>query len=190
MTTAKTGTTLALLLLLAPAGCGPARTGSASGTASADPTSSAPAASASPSVPVERASHPAPAPPLTPGRPSVEPKPAPTNVRLVVTRSGGFAGRQDTVTVEPDGWWTRAARGAGPRTGRLTNTQRAKLRALLADRKLAGESGTWLSTRCRDSFTYTVSAGPVKTTYVDCPSDGTVPPVSGAIAALVFDATE
>jgi hypothetical protein len=189
MTTAKTGTALALLLLLALAGCGPDETGSASGTPSADPTSPAPAASASPSAPVEQATPTPPAPAATPGRPSVAPKPAPTNVRLVVTRSGGFAGRQDTVTVEPDGRWSRAERGAATRTGRLTNAQRAKLRALLADRKLAGESGTWLSTRCRDSFIYAVSAGPVKTTYADCPSDGTVPPVSGAIAALVLDAT-
>ena len=185
MTTVKPGSALALLLLFALVGCGPARpVPPAAGT----PTDAVPSSPEATTVPGTPTGQPAPTPPTTTA--SADPRPAPTNVRVSVTRSGGFAGRQDTVTVEPDGRWSRVARGTAPRTGRLTDAQLSRLRALLADRKLAGEAGSRTNSRCRDAYAYTVSAGPVTVTYPDCPSDGGIPPVSGAIASLVFDATE
>ncbi|GAB3951609.1 hypothetical protein GCM10027614_53880 [Micromonospora vulcania] len=52
---------------------------------------------------------------------------------MQLTRSGGFAGRGDRVTVEPDGRWTAVDRAGSRRTGKLSAADLGRLRGLAAD---------------------------------------------------------
>lgn len=168
----------AVLLVLALAACAPGPvttpgfpTGTAGSPSGPDaPTSGAPSprASASPTA--------APAP--------TKASPLPANTRVVVNRSGGFAGRSVTLTVEPDGRWTRDGAG-GRSTGRLTDDRRTRLRALVTDPRLVGESGMYLTQGCADSYLWQVTAGPVRVTYMECLARAKQPPVSSSIVELI-----
>lgn len=140
-----------------------------------------------------------PAGPTTPGTVTptgtVAPAPsgtvvAPTAGRIVLTRTGGFAGRGDTVTVEPDGRWTAVDRAGSRRTGRLDRADLDRLRRLVADPRLPAEAGRAnVDTACRDAFTYRLTVGTVETGYVDCPADGALPEVTSSVVALLERAT-
>ncbi|GAB3815200.1 hypothetical protein [Micromonospora zhanjiangensis] len=174
---------LTLLLLLTATGCAADRPGPAAGGGSSTvaPTSAPATTPVTPDAPATPTAAPT-------SRPAGNPKPAPVAVPVVVTRSGGFAGTRDTVTVDPDGRWTRTDRTAEQRRGRLTDGQQTRLRALLADPALAGESGPAPNPRCADAYAYTVTAGRHQVSYQDCPA-GAAPKVGAAIAALLLDAT-
>jgi hypothetical protein len=112
----------------------------------------------------------------------------PRDVTVTVHRTGGIAGLDDTVTVEPDGRWTATSRRASARSGQLTDAQRDRLRALTSDPRLAGEAGASPGrTRCADTFNYTVTVGSSRVSYTDCPTDAALPPVSSSIAGLVME---
>ncbi|MEU4779041.1 hypothetical protein [Micromonospora sp. NPDC023633] len=131
-----------------------------------------------------------PASPSAPDRPTAAPPtPAPTAAaRVVLTRSGGIAGRGDTVTVEPDGRWTAVDRAGSRRTGRLSGADLDRLRRLVADPALAAEAGRPSTpTACRDAFSYRLTVGAVETGYVDCPSDGDAPTTARATARAVVE---
>ena len=121
--------------------------------------------------------------------PAVSSSPTPDN-RIVVQRTGGLAGVNDTFVVEPDGSWTKSGgRGASATSGHLTDEQRNKLRSLATDPHLRDESATGSGkTKCADAFTYTVSVGDTKITYTDCPSDGAPPATASSIVTLLTQA--
>ncbi|SCG13811.1 hypothetical protein GA0070610_0002 [Micromonospora echinofusca] len=120
--------------------------------------------------------------------PPAEPTPAPA--RVVLTRSGGIAGRGDTVTVEPDGRWSVVDRAGSRRTGRLSGADLDRLRRLVADPALAAEAGRPSApTACRDAFSYRLTVGTVETGYVDCPTDGGPPATARAVVELLVGAT-
>ncbi|MET8833761.1 protealysin inhibitor emfourin [Micromonospora sp. NPDC004540] len=111
-------------------------------------------------------------------------------VPVVLTKSGGIAGLQDTVTVQPDGRWTRVDRAGASRTGQLSDADLDRLRQLAADSRLAAEAtATVPATMCADAFSYRLTVGPTTTGYVDCPPQATPPPATAAVVDLLTRAT-
>jgi len=167
-----------LAVLLTPlAGCAQA------GGTSATPTSGAPTegpTSAPTSAPTTESPTAAGTEPA--GRPGVD---------VVLTRSGGFAGLDDTVTVTPDGRWTKVDRAGATRTGQLDAGDLDRLRQLTADRRLLAEAtATAPVSTCADAFTYQLTVGAVTTSYVDCSSDRTPPAATAAVVDLLTQATD
>ncbi|NES31433.1 hypothetical protein GCE86_23610 [Micromonospora terminaliae] len=117
--------------------------------------------------------------------------PAPTTaVPVVLTKSGGIVGLQDTVTVQPDGRWTRVDRAGASRTGRLSDADLDRLRHLATDSRLAAEAAVTIpATMCADAFSYRLTVGPTMSSYVDCPPDATPPPATSAVVDLLTRAT-
>lgn len=110
--------------------------------------------------------------------------------RISVQRSGGLAGTQDVVEVDPQGVWTATDRNGAGSGGRLTAGQIATLRALIADSRLAGEAGrTPRPSHCSDAFQYVLMTGTARTAYVDCPADGDQPVASMALVSQVLQFT-
>ncbi|MFG2055451.1 protealysin inhibitor emfourin [Micromonospora sp. NPDC048930] len=110
--------------------------------------------------------------------------------QVVLTTSGGIAGRQDTVTVRTDGHWTRVDRSGAARTGQLTAADLDRLRQLATDPRLAAEAtATAAATMCADAFTYRLTVGRTTTGYVDCPPQATPPAATGAVVDLLNRAT-
>ncbi|GAA1396811.1 hypothetical protein GCM10009662_11500 [Catellatospora coxensis] len=123
---------------------------------------------------------------------SVSPRPA----SVSVYRTGGFAGVNDQITVDPAGAWTLTDRAGNTKSGKLTTSERAELQTLAADPRLDTEAARPTApTTCADAFQYTVSvyrtggAGKVTVMYTDCPSDENLPEAARAITALVGNAT-
>lgn len=106
---------------------------------------------------------------------------------IVVQRTGGFAGRKDTVTVDPTGAWSATDRGGTQKAGSLTPAQLTTIRALATDPRLPAEAGQRRPpTRCRDAFAYQLTVGGTHIEYVDCPADADQPTASIALVkALV-----
>ncbi|MFC8846546.1 MULTISPECIES: hypothetical protein [unclassified Micromonospora] len=108
--------------------------------------------------------------------------------RVVVRRSGGYGGLDDTVTVEPDGRWTAVDRAGTRRAGRLTGADLDRLRQLAAAPRLA-EGGTADSDgRCADAFSYRLDVGGATVDWTDCPVAGTPPQAASALAEFVLTA--
>lgn len=110
--------------------------------------------------------------------------------QIEVQRTGGFAGAQDTVTLDPHGTWNATNR-AGTRTaGSLTPDQVSAIRTLADDPRLASEATqTRPPTRCRDAFNYHVTVGAERISYVDCPADPDQPSASIALVKAVLGYT-
>ncbi|SBT48734.1 protealysin inhibitor emfourin [Micromonospora auratinigra] len=118
--------------------------------------------------------------------PTVADATAPSAVQVVLTKSGGIAGLADTVTVRPDGHWTRVDRSGASRTGQLTGPDLDKLRQLATDPRLASEATTTApATMCADAFTYRLTVGETTSGYVDCPPQATPPAATGAVVELL-----
>jgi hypothetical protein len=109
---------------------------------------------------------------------------------VVVERTGGIAGVQDIVTVEPDGHWTRGSRRSSAGNGQLSDDQRSRLRALATSPKLRDEATRKVSTAfvCSDAFQYTVTVGDTKVRYEECGTNST-PETASQIATLVMSAS-
>jgi hypothetical protein len=107
--------------------------------------------------------------------------------RIVIERTGGFAGLKDTVSVDPHGAWTVTNR-AGTRTaGALTADQIAAVRPLATDPRLAAEAErTPVATKCRDAFHYVLTVGATQVSYADCPADPGQPVASIALVRQVL----
>ncbi|MET8120188.1 hypothetical protein [Micromonospora sp. NPDC005189] len=130
------------------------------------------------------------APPATIA-PTVAPTVSAAASRVMLKRSGGFAGRGDVVTVEPDGQWTAVDRAGSRRTGRLSPADLGGLTGLAADPRLAAEARrTTPSSACADAFSYQLTVGTIETGYVDCPTETTPPPATRALVELLLRATE
>lgn len=164
----------------------------ASGCSAGDPGAPAPTPSVSVSPPATTASpETTAAPGTTAGTPGAstpaEASPAPA-ARVVVRRSGGIAGGNDTVTVEPDGRWTAVDRAGTRRTGRLTAADLDRLRLLAAEPRLT-EGGTADAVgRCSDAYEYRLTVGTATVDWTDCPVAGTPPQAASALVALVLTA--
>lgn len=105
-------------------------------------------------------------------------------------RTGGFAGVQDTLVVQPDGRWRRTQRTAPAVSGQLTAPQQEQLRRLAADPRLAAEAArTPPPTGCRDAFSYTVTVAGTTVSYVDCPADPDQPVAAAELVRLLTGAT-
>ncbi|MFI5926136.1 hypothetical protein ACIA3K_09110 [Micromonospora sp. NPDC051543] len=110
--------------------------------------------------------------------------------RVALFRSGGFAGRGDNITVEPDGRWTVVDRAGGRRTGKLGTADLGRLRGLAADPRLSAEARrTATTSSCADAFSYRLTVGTVETGYVDCPADPAPPPATRELVELLLKVT-
>ncbi|MFJ6151935.1 hypothetical protein [Micromonospora profundi] len=134
-------------------------------------------------------------PPAVPATPAPAPTASGTTdsstARVLLFRSGGFAGRGDQVTVEPDGRWTAVDRAGSRRTGQLAPADLGRLRGLAADPRLTTEARQGTSTTsCADAFSYRLTVGTIETGYVDCPADPAPPPATRALVELLLRATD
>ncbi|GHJ12709.1 hypothetical protein TPA0908_07040 [Micromonospora sp. AKA38] len=128
-----------------------------------------------------RADTPAPAGPAVTGLPGVE---------VVLVRSGGIAGLTDTITVRPDGRWTKTDRAGAARDGRLTDADLDRLRQLTVDPRLTAEAAVTVpATMCADAFSYRLTIGPTTSSYVDCPPQATPPAATAEVVGLLTRAT-
>ncbi|SCE89835.1 hypothetical protein GA0070607_2966 [Micromonospora coriariae] len=177
-----TGVTVALLVALL-AGCTSAdRAGTAPDQppATIGPGPTGPATAIPPSTAVL----------TTPGVPTGPEAPDSAATRVMLFRSGGFAGRGDAVTVESDGRWTLVDRSGGRRAGRLDPADLGRLRGLAADPRIAAEARRPTTpTSCADAFSYRLTVGTIETGYVDCPADPAPPPATRALVELLLRAT-
>ncbi|MEU4470851.1 hypothetical protein [Micromonospora sp. NPDC023888] len=122
--------------------------------------------------------------------PTVAPATSGTPTQITLRTSGGFAGRGDAVTVEPDGRWTAVDRAGSRRTGQLTAADLGRLTGLAADPRLTAEARRpTSSTVCADAFSYQLTVGGIETGYVDCPADAAPPPATHALVKLLLRAT-
>ncbi|MFE9200955.1 hypothetical protein [Micromonospora sp. NPDC007230] len=167
-----------LAVLLAPlTGCAQAggttatETGGTTAASTGGPTASQPGGTATPATPPATATDAG-----SPGRPGVD---------VVLTRTGGIVGLEDTLTVTPDGHWTRVDRAGASRTGQLSPAELDRLRQLTADPRLVAKATATRTTMCADAFTYRLTVGPVTTGYVDCPPEVTPPAATAAVVELL-----
>ncbi|WFE51475.1 hypothetical protein [Micromonospora sp. WMMD1155] len=110
--------------------------------------------------------------------------------QVTLRMSGGFAGRGDSITVEPDGRWTMVDRAGSRRSGKLTPADLGTLTSLATDPQLAAEAGPPpTSTSCSDVFHYRLTVGTNESGYADCPADASPPPATQAVVKLLLRAT-
>ncbi|MEU4551520.1 hypothetical protein EV382_4727 [Micromonospora violae] len=111
-------------------------------------------------------------------------------LRVALRSSGGFAGRGDSIVVEPDGQWTVTDRAGSRRSGRLTPADRGLLAGLAADPRLAAEARQPTTpTTCADVMHYRLTVGSDESGYADCPDEGPPPPATQAVVKLLLRAT-
>lgn len=111
-------------------------------------------------------------------------------VEVVLVRSGGIAGLTDTITVRPDGSWTKTDRAGTARDGRLAEPDLDRLRQLAADPRLAAEATVTVpATMCADAFSYRLTIGPTNVGYVDCPPQAAPPAATAEVVGLLTRAT-
>ncbi len=109
---------------------------------------------------------------------------------VALRRSGGIAGAQDSVTVQPDGSWRRTAKAGGPGTGTLSADQRTRLARMAADPALRAEATrTVREIECADGFDYQLTAGSTTVAWRDCGSATTPPAVASSIATFLLRST-
>ena len=135
-------TWIGLLLVLVVAGCGAPGGAAPGGPAPGGPAPGGPAAGTT-------ATHPYP---------------------LTISRTGGFAGVDESITVRSDGGWSYSAnRGKPTAQGTLPAPDLAKVTQTLSDPAFGldvrphKQNGV-----CADGFTYSVSIGPETSTFDEC----------------------
>ena len=109
---------------------------------------------------------------------------------ISVQRTGGFAGVNDSLTVDPRGMWTKTDKTGVQRTGQLAAADLAALRALATDPRLPAEAArTRAPSHCSDAYNYVVTVGAAKVAYTDCPSDADQPAATIALVTRLQQAT-
>jgi hypothetical protein len=115
--------------------------------------------------------------------------PPATDAVISLVRTGGIAGVHDELMVDKDGSWTTTDRTGTRRTGRLTDDQRAALRSLTADPRLAHESTRVQGpTKCADVYNYVLTVNEMKISFIDCPTDEDLPQAAIAVIGSVTNA--
>ncbi|MEU8156840.1 hypothetical protein AB0B94_24515 [Micromonospora sp. NPDC048986] len=136
-----------------------------------------------PAAPATGTAQPTTAPTVSAGASGVAP-------RVALRISGGFAGRGDSIVVEPDGQWTVTDRAGSRRNGRLTPADQGILAGLAADPRLTTEARQpTTATNCSDVMHYRLTVASNDTGYTTCPADGTPPPATQAVVKLLLRAT-
>lgn len=122
---------------------------------------------------------------------------SPGAASVKVHRTGGFAGVDDQITVDPTGAWTATDRSRTRKTGELATSEREQLQTLAADPRLDTEAARPTApTNCADAFQYTVTVDrtggdrTVTVSFTDCPGDENLPEAAAAIANLVTGAVD
>ncbi|HEX6498065.1 MAG TPA: hypothetical protein VF054_03430 [Micromonosporaceae bacterium] len=109
---------------------------------------------------------------------------------VTLTRSGGIAGVNDTITVDSGGAWTFRDRTGKILDGHLSEAQRAELAALLADPSVGREARQApANPPCMDAFVYHLSAGGLDVQGADCGDLGRRYPGLAKIVTLLTDVT-
>jgi hypothetical protein len=109
---------------------------------------------------------------------------------ITIVRTGGFAGVNDKLTVQPDGAWASTDKLDRKRSGQLTPDQVATVRVLATAPALAAEAGrTAGASNCVDAFNYAVTVGSRQVGYVDCPNDAGLPAATIALVQQVLQLT-
>jgi hypothetical protein len=110
-------------------------------------------------------------------------------VAVTITRTGGFAGVNQTIDITADGTWVYQDNRLNQKeNGRLTPDQVAQLRQLVNDPAFVTEltKPTPTDLVCNDAFEYTVKVDDRSVSFSDC---GDVRPVVAAAIAAVTAAT-
>jgi hypothetical protein len=103
-------------------------------------------------------------PPGTPPGPGTQ---LPGALRL--TRTGGLAGVNQAITIQPNGAWSYSTEGTVAQSGTLDPAQTAALRALVTDPVFRTElSQVEPDPNCADGFKYTLSIAAESAAWEDC----------------------
>ncbi|WP_430498465.1 hypothetical protein ACQRWP_26125 [Micromonospora trifolii] len=148
------------------------------------PTQPSATTATNPAAPASDTAQPTTAPTVSAGASGVAP-------RVTLRISGGFAGRGESIVVEPDGQWTVTDRAGGRRNGRLTPADQGILAGLASDPRLATEARRpTTATNCSDVMLYRLTVASNDTGYTTCPDDGTPPPATQSVVKLLLRTTE
>ncbi|MDX3852100.1 hypothetical protein [Streptomyces sp. AK02-01A] len=142
------GPALAALLLT---GCG----GGGTDPSDRDPSDSATRPAASATAPATAAT--APADPGTPSESSPPVVPPRMETLVTVTRSGGLAGRHDSVIVYSDGSYTTLVKGRTGTSGRMAAGELAELRAALSASGIERLPRVLFDRPAPDAFLYAIA---------------------------------
>jgi hypothetical protein len=106
-----------------------------------------------------------------------------------LTRTGGFAGVNQTIVITAAGAWTFTdKRSNATSSGQFTQPQLVQLAQLALDPRVAQEVLQSPSAgACSDAFNYTLAIGPQNTTFEDC---GGARPAIHSMVAFITDATD
>jgi hypothetical protein len=108
--------------------------------------------------------------------------------RVTITRTGGFAGVNQELTVMPDGAWTYADKRSGSsQRGQLTAEQMAQLGRLVSDPNFAQARPPSRGASCADTFIYTIAVGDLSINFDEC--NGKDQPGAKAVIDFVSSAT-
>ena len=108
---------------------------------------------------------------------------------VTITRTGGFAGVNQSIEISADGTWLyQDRRQAKNQNGRLSPDQLEQLRRLVTDPAFAAQLGrpTPTDVVCNDAFEYMVGVGGKSVAFSDC---GDSPPAVAAAISIVEQAT-
>jgi hypothetical protein len=106
---------------------------------------------------------------------------------VTVQRTGGIAGVQEEVTVQPDGSWGRTGTGRTTR-GRLPADRNETLTRMAGDPALRDEAArTPAPSACADAFQYTLRFADLRVTWTDC--GASAPAAASRIARFLLDGT-
>jgi hypothetical protein len=106
---------------------------------------------------------------------------------LSLTRTGGFAGVNQTLTVTANGSWTYTDKKTNAtETGQFTPAQLGQLAQLAADPRLTSEALQSSNRTCTDAFQYTITVGTMNATVQDCAEDR---PAARALLGFLIDNT-
>lgn len=124
----------------------------------------------------------------TPGTPSPS-SGSPDASQVIITRTGGLAGVNQTIVITVDGGWTFTDNKTGAtQQGTLTDTVRGQLLAQVADPGFAAQLlSTASAGNCADTFHYTIKFGGQSLSFDEC--DQANRPAVMAVIATVTDAT-
>jgi hypothetical protein len=105
-----------------------------------------------------------------------------------LTRSGGFAGVNQTIVISADGTWTYTdKRSNATSSGQFTPAQLVQFAQLALDPRLAQEAlQTASGPVCNDAFQYTLAVGSQSASFEDC---GQSRPAVKAVLSFVADNT-
>jgi hypothetical protein len=108
--------------------------------------------------------------------------------RVTITRTGGFAGVNQELTVMPDGGWTYTDKRSGnSQRGQLTADQMTQLGRLVSDPNFAQARAASRGASCADTFIYTVAVGDLSINFDEC--NGKDQPAVKAVIDFVSSVT-